>query len=222
MTLEGAFEIKLIENSNDVYGYIEKYLNSDYGIETILKVIHAMLFVKGDTNKYILMYRLREYARDNDYETFIVERELSDKLDINLIKLLTGEIKINNSPIKEARYDSMLSDIINPNDEEGIVYFTNYFYKKCTDKMTGLDDLKALAKCKTDNWNGILVNLYKDYNTNKHNYNPWVIRTFILGLAEASEGLIKEIEALVADNEAVDRLDMMDTIKEKLAELKSK
>ena len=56
--------------------------------------------------------------------------------------------------------------------------------------MTGLDDLKALAKCKTDNWNGILVNLYKDYNTNKHNYNPWVIRTFILGLAEASEGLI--------------------------------
>lgn len=222
LTLEGAFEIKLIENSNDVYGYIEKYLNSDYGIETILKVIHAMLFVKGDTNKYILMYRLREYARDNDYETFIVERELSDKLDINLIKLLTGEIKINNSPIKEARYDSMLSDIINPNDEEGIVYFTNYFYKKCTDKMTGLDDLKALAKCKTDNWNGILVNLYKDYNTNKHNYNPWVIRTFILGLAEASEGLIKEIEALVADNEAVDRLDMMDTIKEKLAELKSK
>ena len=64
--------------------------------------------------------------------------------------------------------------------------------------------------------------VYKDYNTNKHNYNPWVIRTFILGLAEASEGLIKEIEALVADNEAVDRLDMMDTIKEKLAELKSK
>ena len=222
LTLEGAFEIKLIENSNDVYGYIEKYLNSDYGIETILKVIHAMLFVKGDTTKYILMYRLREYARDNDYETFIVEKELSDKLDINLIKLLTGEIKINNSPIKEARYDSMLSDIINPNDEEGIVYFTNYFYKKCKDKMTGLDDLKALAKCKTDNWNGKLDNLYKDYNTNKHNYNPRVIRTFILGLAEASEGLIKEIEALVADNEAVDRLDMMDTIKEKLAELKSK